>query len=93
MISSKSNFIVYTNYAGMVELADTQDLGSCAHKRAGSTPVTRTKQLPVMCFKHNRELFNLFKVFFIKFDKSEAYKTYNSDNRRNSVVKYILQRI
>ena len=28
--------------AGMVELADTQDLGSCAHKRAGSTPVTRT---------------------------------------------------
>ena len=30
-------------YAGMVELADTQDLGSCASQRAGSTPVTRTK--------------------------------------------------
>ena len=29
-------------YAGMVELADTQDLGSCASQRAGSTPVTRT---------------------------------------------------
>ncbi len=27
----------------MVELADTQDLGSCASQRAGSTPVTRTK--------------------------------------------------
>ena len=26
----------------MVELADTQDLGSCASQRAGSTPVTRT---------------------------------------------------
>ena len=29
-------------HAGMVELADTQDLGSCASRRAGSTPVTRT---------------------------------------------------
>ena len=27
----------------MVELADTQDLGSCAAMRAGSTPVIRTK--------------------------------------------------
>ena len=27
----------------MVELADTQDLGSCAERCAGSTPVTRTK--------------------------------------------------
>lgn len=27
----------------MVKLADTQDLGSCAEKRAGSSPVIRTK--------------------------------------------------
>ena len=26
----------------MVKLADTQDLGSCAEKRAGSSPVIRT---------------------------------------------------
>jgi hypothetical protein len=31
-------------YAGMAELADVQDLGSCASRRAGSTPVTRTRQ-------------------------------------------------
>lgn len=30
-------------YAGMVELADTQDLGSCAVRCTGSTPATRTK--------------------------------------------------
>ena len=36
----------------MVELADTQDLGSCAPKRAGSTPVIRTmkKALQPKCF-------------------------------------------
>lgn len=27
----------------MVELADTQDLGSCAERCTGSTPATRTK--------------------------------------------------
>ena len=27
--------------AGMVELADAQDLGSCAARRVGSTPTTR----------------------------------------------------
>ena len=31
----------------MVELADTQDLGSCVARRAGSTPVTRTKRKSV----------------------------------------------
>ena len=31
-------------FAGMVELADTQDLGSCAERCTGSTPATRTKQ-------------------------------------------------
>lgn len=31
-------------YAGMVELADTQDLGSCAVRCAGSSPVIRTKK-------------------------------------------------
>lgn len=30
--------------AGLVELADTQDLGSCAARRGGSTPPVRTKQ-------------------------------------------------
>ena len=29
-------------YAGMVELVDTQDLGSCAVRRVGSSPTTRT---------------------------------------------------
>ena len=28
----------------MTELADVQDLGSCAERRVGSTPTTRTKQ-------------------------------------------------
>lgn len=27
----------------MVELVDTQDLGSCAARRVGSSPTTRTK--------------------------------------------------
>ena len=30
--------------AGVVELADTQDLGSCAIRCAGSSPVARTKR-------------------------------------------------
>ena len=30
----------------MVELVDTQDLGSCAFGRAGSSPVTRTQFFP-----------------------------------------------
>ena len=35
-------------HAGMAELADVQDLGSCVERRAGSTPVTRTKpSIPV----------------------------------------------
>ena len=29
-------------YAGMAELADAQDLGSCEAIRVGSTPTTRT---------------------------------------------------
>lgn len=31
-------------FAGMMELADVQDLGSCAARRVGSTPTTRTKK-------------------------------------------------
>ena len=31
-----------TKYAGVVELADTQDLGSCGAIRTGSSPVTST---------------------------------------------------
>ena len=34
--------IIFVNYAGMTELADVQDLGSCAVRRVGSTPTTRT---------------------------------------------------
>ena len=30
-------------YAGMAELADAQDLGSCGAIRVGSTPTTRTR--------------------------------------------------
>ena len=33
--------------AGMAELADVQDLGSCAARRVGSTPTTRTKKAGV----------------------------------------------
>jgi hypothetical protein len=32
----------FHNNAGMAELADAQDLGSCAARRAGSIPVART---------------------------------------------------
>lgn len=47
---AKGRKICYTNrrcnvkneYAGMAELADAQDLGSCIARCAGSTPVTRT---------------------------------------------------
>ena len=50
------NFVYYTiklllkyikqkdKYAGMAELADVQDLGSCAERRVGSTPTTRTRK-------------------------------------------------
>lgn len=32
-----------SKYAGVVKLADTQDLGSCAARCAGSSPVIRTR--------------------------------------------------
>ena len=32
-------------YAGVAELADALDLGSSVHRRAGSSPVTRTIKL------------------------------------------------
>ena len=35
--------IIGSQCAGMTELADVQDLGSCAARRVGSTPTTRTK--------------------------------------------------
>lgn len=47
--------LYYYCYADMVELADTQDLGSCAAMRAGSTPVIRTKNCTFV--------FNLFIEF------------------------------
>ena len=49
------------SHAGMAELADAQDLGSCAARRAGSTPATRTtsEQGPLcsdvfLCLGHKR---------------------------------------
>ena len=35
--------VLYFYHAGMAELADAQDLGSCEEIRVGSTPTTRTK--------------------------------------------------
>lgn len=34
--------VEYDSHAGMTELADVQDLGSCGEIRVGSTPTTRT---------------------------------------------------
>lgn len=51
-------------YAGMVELADTQDLGSCAYRCAGSSPVTRTS----MSVHNGFMLWTLILLFnFIRF--------------------------
>ena len=48
-IQIHDNFIsemrVIILYADMVELADTQDLGSCIERCAGSSPVIRTREL------------------------------------------------
>ena len=38
-------------YAGMVELVDTQDLGSCAARRVGSSPTTRTMASVLIAFE------------------------------------------
>ena len=38
----------------MVELADTQDLGSCAAMRAGSTPVIRTTRETSFVYQDKR---------------------------------------
>ncbi len=51
-------------FAGMVELADTQDLGSCAERCTGSTPATRTK---------NREITFVVSLFFWCVDKGIKY--------------------
>ena len=37
-------YVIVIYYAGMMELADMRDLGSRVVRRAGSTPVTRTKK-------------------------------------------------
>ncbi len=50
MIFRKFRFIhEKIQYAGVVKLADTQDLGSCAARCAGSSPVTRTKGKVTKC--------------------------------------------
>ena len=35
--------VLYSESAGMMELADMQDLGSCAVRRVGSSPTFRTE--------------------------------------------------
>ena len=44
----------------MVKLADTQDLGSCAEKRAGSSPVIRTTAPLSKAAKKNTEKTSVF---------------------------------
>ena len=49
----------------MVKLADTQDLGSCAEKRAGSSPVIRTiaSRLQPWTMKNKREYRRIKELF------------------------------
>lgn len=56
------NAILIKQHAGMVELADTYDSGSYAHKHAGSSPVTRTTP--------EQALYRLLRFFYFK--KSEC---------------------
>ena len=44
-------------YAGMVELADAQDLGSCAARRVGSTPTTRIREKARWVLRIHRAFF------------------------------------
>ena len=44
--------------ADVMELADMQDLGSCAERRMGSTPFIRTKS-EKLCIRMGTELFTL----------------------------------
>ena len=44
--------------AGMAELADAQDLGSCEAIRVGSTPTTRTKS--------EQALYRLLRLIYLK---------------------------
>lgn len=37
-------YVIIKQLAGVAELADVQDLGSCVERRAGSSPVARTKK-------------------------------------------------
>ena len=39
-------------YAGMVELVDSEDLGSSAERCVGSSPTTRTSDRPAFCDKN-----------------------------------------
>ena len=45
-------------FAGMVELADAQDLGSCAARSVGSTPTTRIRE-KARWFVQNQRAFSL----------------------------------
>lgn len=47
----------------MAELADAQDLGSCADRRAGSIPVTRTR---ILCRKKSIACNRLLLFYVVK---------------------------
>ena len=66
----------------MVKLADTQDLGSCAERRAGSSPVTRTnqKQAVYRIYAGIQPVF-LYTVF--RYDSSSALK--NAEKSHDSL--------
>ena len=49
----------------MAELADVQDLGSCAERRVGSTPTTRTITNNLHFIEKVRRSSGLFNVFHL----------------------------
>ena len=49
----------------MAELADAQDLGSCAAKRAGSSPVTRTSRAWTQFAFQARFFYYAFSLAFV----------------------------
>lgn len=57
--------LVIIYHAGVVKLADTQDLGSCAARCAGSSPVTRTNSKWLECVK------TTYSSHFLHFDISD----------------------
>ena len=57
--------LFFIKYADMVELADTQDLGSCIARCAGSSPVIRTKPEKSEPNFPNRKWVRIFCLYLI----------------------------